>query len=598
MNDLNSLVRVANILSYLSSNERNGQYVNFEQIIMNHRKKHMVFFLTLLILGCLGCGNTAAETNTTPLQIVLEGDFKGTFETKFYRYAKSEKPSLKKEISTIWKDTVWQNDRVHKQIVLWTTSGGFSDLEYEISDLKGTASNIPASAVQLRFLSYITGDKESSSCGSSKHDAVKIADALSEEKVTFFTSSDPLKLWLTVNIPEDAIADTYKGNFIVKLKGETLEIFIIELKVVNHKLPAVSDWSFHLDLWQFPFQLANLCNGAGNKVLPFSPAYFTLIEPFYRLLANTGQKAITTYVKDGAFRAGESMVKWKCSEKGKWSFDYTDFDNFVEHMMKWGITKQINCFSLVGWDKNINYYDADNNRKTLELEISSPQYKEIWNTFLTSFKKHLVEKGWFEKTVLYMDEIKQEEMKVVTSLIKEHDKQWKIGLAGSNNPAEIEGLFYDYSTFLGYNRATNNPISTFYTSCSHEYPNNYVTLQNSPAEMSWMAWYASASKLGGYLRWAYDYWLMDDPTNIQDQGNAAGDFNMIYRTDNTATSRPVSSIRLELLREGIQDYEKIRLLNNVGMNSVVQKFTQDSGREAEKLVSEAQSLLKKISVIN
>lgn len=565
---------------------------------MNLIKKHMNCFLTLLILGCLGCGDKIEDSTPTPPPTVPESNFKGSFETKFYRYAKSEKPSMK-NVSTEWKDTVWQNDRIHKQIVLWTTSGEFDELEYEITDLKGSASNIPASAVQLRFLSYVLGDRTTSSCGASKRDAVQIADALSETEVTSFTSKDPLKLWLTINIPANASADTYKGNFIVKSKGEVLEEFAIELMVVNHKLPAVADWKFHLDLWQFSFQLANLCNGAGNKIVPFSSTYFSLVEPFYKLLADAGQKAITTYIKDGAFRAGETMVKWKLSDAGEWAFDYTDFDHFVENMMKWGITKQINCFSLVGWDKNVNYYDAANNRKTLELEIASPQYKEIWNTFLTSFRDHLVQRGWFEKIVLYMDEIRQEDMKVVTSLIKAHDERWKIGLAGSNNPAEIEELFYDYSTFLGYDRvAGKNSISTFYTSCSHEYPNNYVTLDNNPAEMVWMAWYAKASNLDGFLRWAYDYWLLDDPTNIQDQGNAAGDFHMIYRTDNTINSRPMSSIRLELLREGIQDYEKMNLLNQAGMNSVIQKFTLISGKEAEVIVSEAQSLLKKMSAAN
>ena len=66
----------------------------------------------------------------------------------------------------------------------------------------------------------------------------------------------------------------------------------------------------------------------------------------------------------------------------------------------------------------------------------------------------------------------------------------------------------------------------------------------------------------GYLRWAYDYWTQSDPTSAQDGSNASGDFNMIYRSENTAAAVPISSIRLELLREGIQDFEKARILNN------------------------------------
>ena len=35
-----------------------------------------------------------------------------------------------------------------------------------------------------------------------------------------------------------------------------------------------------------------------------------MVKPFYLLLADAGQKCITTYIKDGAFRDGQSMVKW------------------------------------------------------------------------------------------------------------------------------------------------------------------------------------------------------------------------------------------------------------------------------------------------
>ena len=65
------------------------------------------------------------------------------------------------------------------------------------------------------------------------------------------------------------------------------------------------------------------------------------------------------------------------------------------------------------------------------------------------------------------------------------------------------------------------------------FPNNYVSKETSPAEMVWMSWYAAAKGLNGYLRWAFDYWLSSDPLNIQDGTNTAGDFHMIYRTDNT-----------------------------------------------------------------
>ena len=74
----------------------------------------------------------------------------------------------------------------------------------------------------------------------------------------------------------------------------------------------------------------------GKKLLLFSSEYFTLVKPFYQLLADAGQKVITAYIKDGAFNKGQTMVKWHEAADGKWSFDYTGFDKFVAQMMSWG----------------------------------------------------------------------------------------------------------------------------------------------------------------------------------------------------------------------------------------------------------------------
>lgn len=85
-----------------------------------------------------------------------------------------------------------------------------------------------------------------------------------------------------------------------------------------------------------------------GKSYSFSSEYFTLVKPFYQLLADAGQKVITAYIKDGAFNKGQTMVKWHEAADGKWSFDYTGFDKFVAQMMSWGIGRQISCF--LWWD--------------------------------------------------------------------------------------------------------------------------------------------------------------------------------------------------------------------------------------------------------
>lgn len=570
--------------------------------------KKLFFSSALLLLfacGIMACSD-ALPTDDWDVPISPEKPatsvLTGSFESKFIRYTKGQKhagQAMESKIVTTWRDTLWLNDRGHKQLVLWTKDKKYSNLTYVVSDLTSGVHRISASNINLRFPSYVMGDAKALDCGSYENRTTTlIADALSETPVTTLTTSDPIKIWITVNTPANVTPGTYTGAIIVKSDGVTQQTFNLELLIVNRQLPAVADWNFHLDLWQFPFQLTTLCQNNGQKIAPFSGEYFTIMQPFYQLLADAGQKTITTYIKDGAFNKGQTMVKWSKNSSDEWVFDYTDFDKYVETMMKWGIKKQISCFSLVGWNTSVGYTDASGTSRILELATGSDEYQSVWTDFLDSFKVHLTEKGWFDRAVLYMDEIREEEMKRVVSFIKAHDSSWKIGLSGAHVNSEVESSLYDYSTILGYDRQSTNAISTFYTSCSQQVPNNYVTGQTSPAEMPWMAWHALAKNYNGYLRWAYDYWTKPDPINIQDGSNASGDFNMIYRSDNTLSVIPISSIRLELLREGIQDYEKVHLLNNAQLNTTALKFTSTSGSEAVNLVRAAEELLKKISTIN
>lgn len=558
------------------------------------RRVYIIVLLSMTFI-CHACGNNFERPGEIDPDVIL----KGSFESKFVRYAEGD--GFAGIALKIWSDTVWQNDRIHKQLILWSEEGTFRKLSYAVSDLKSENYTIDGNNLQLRFGKYVKGDSQALDCGmqSDIRTGVLQADALSPKVVTSLSTDDPLKIWLTLNIPADAAPGRYTGSIAVKEDDIEIEKFDMDIMVVNHKLPDVKDWNFHLDLWQFPFQLTKLVDQRENSIQPFSEKYFKLVKPFYTMLADAGQAAITTYIKDGAFDKGQSMVKWTKKTDGTWSFDYTDFDGFVETMIEWDIVRQINCFSLVGWDVSVQYYDEkSSNQSVLNFDVNDPLYESVWNDFLLSFYNHLTQKGWFEKAVLYMDEIEEDKMKKVIEIVKNNNVNWKIGLTGKNPSASIASQLYDYSAILGDNRSYRTPVSTFYTSCSNIIPNNYVTPQNNPAEMTWMAWYAAANDYDGYLRWAYDYWKNIDPANAQDGSNTAGDFSMIYRSDNTLSTYPISSMRLELLREGIQDYEKIRILSNSQVNTYLSQFDETSGINSRKLVEKGQSLIKQISSQN
>ncbi len=565
------------------------------------------FAAAFLALGLSGCKELSDDKTYKPPK--GEPGLGASFESKFNRYQQGQKhpgQSNAWKIQQSWADTLWLNDRTHIQIVVWTNDEDYDGLSYEVSDLKNGANTIDKSNIRLRFGSYILGDAAPASCTApDPRPDVYVADALSGTPLTSVTAADPIKIWVTVDTPKNAVPGKYTGTIKVKAGGEVMHSLDLSLLVVNRTLPDVKEWTFHLDLWQFPFQLRKHCTPAVEFA---SDGYFTLMEPIYKMLADAGQKAITAYIKDGAFLTGdETMVKWTKKNDGTWGFDYTRFDKFVEKMMSWGIDKQIDCFSLAGWNYGVPYRDeASGTNKTQQFDstaategtnpkIGSAEYKALWTAFLDSFKAHLNSKGWFAKTVLYMDEINHNDMEAIINLIKDHDAAWKIGLAGSNL-GDLEDKMYDYSVFLTRDSKKETAVKTFYTSCSHLKPNNYVTPVNSPAEMAWMGWHAAGSGYNGYLRWAYDYWRTGDPVNARDSGATAGDCSMVYYKNSSSTGNGVvAAIRMELLREGIQDYEKIKILNNAELNAYAATVDVDSGQRAAFHVGKGEGLIAKIS---
>jgi hypothetical protein len=567
----------------------------FALTILTAKKRYAKSLLYPLFIGCLTfhlqCKKPDKEVpvakNDAPLNV--------SFENNFVRYKKGQAYSGQPQ--NTWSDTAWKNDRIHKQIIVWSTND-INQLSYQISDLVATGNVIDKNNIQLRCAGYAYGDNNAVTCGSAiSRGNLQIADALLAQPVTAINASEPSIMWVTINVPKNAVAGTYSGTITIKSGNQQLSVLNIKVLVVNKTLPDPADWAFHLDIWQFPFQYLSLCTDiSGNKILPFSTAHFNLIQPFYQLLANAGQKCISTYIKDGAFLPGQTMVQWIKNTDGTWSFDFTNFDAYVTHLMAWGINKQINAYSLAGWNTQTGYYDAASQKnKTMELATTSPDYSITWNSFLNAFKAHLDTKGWFDKTVLYMDEVPDEQMTTIINVISNNNRNWKIGLAGKGLTTANENALYEYATIWGYKRKSSNAVATFYTSCSQLQPNSFLTMQNNPAELTFLPLYAAANGMNGYTRWAYDYWTLPDPFDIRDGNNAAGDYNLIYRSNNSQNAQPIASIRWELLRQGVQDYEKISLLNSEQVNASLTSISQQSGNDAAQKVQSVEALLKKVS---
>ncbi|MDR2774376.1 MAG: DUF4091 domain-containing protein [Tannerella sp.] len=479
------------------------------------------------------------------------------------RYAKLNIPEIRK--NNMWKTKAWKGERVNAQAVIWTKNL-LSDVKINVGALTSGSSVIPSSAVRPSFVRYVMTDELNkdgkSACGhranKAEWDSSMVADVLYKPELKEIKACTAQPVWFNVRIPRDVRAGVYKGVVTVSGKNFADMKLNLEITVLNHILPPPDEWNFHLDLWQNPYAAARYYN-----VSLWSDAHFEAMRPVMKILADAGQKVITTTIMHKPWNGQtedyfNSMIAKIKKIDGTWEYDYTVFDKWVEFMMSIGIDKQINCYTLIPWALSFDYFDqATNSIRFIETKPGDAAYEDYWGVFLKDFASHLRVKGWFERTTVAMDERGLEAMKEAIKVIRKADPEFKISLAG-NYHGEIEDELYDLCISFGHKfpkevktaREKAGKISTVYTCCAEARPNTFTF--SPPAEAAWIGWHAAAGGYDGYLRWAYNSWTVDPLRDSRFHTWAAGDCFLVYPG--------YSSIRMERLVEGIQDYEKIRIL--------------------------------------
>ena len=466
----------------------------------------------------------------------------------------------------------WRGEKVFAQAVVSSEEEEeLKDVRLSVSDLRNGKSLIGAENIRLQFVSYVVSDlldtTKYGQCGSredkSKWGEVLVAVVLDINDSMTVPAGRKQPVWMTVSVPSDARPGKYSGKLTVTSSNAKARSLNVELTVADHVLPPARDWAFHLDLWQNPYSVARYEN-----VPLWSEAHFEAMRPVMRMLAEAGQKSVTATIMSRPWNgqtedAFGSMVTKIRRIDGTWLYDYTIFDRWVEFMFSLGIDKQINCYSMIPWALQFDYIDqATSSPATFQAAPGSEEYNEYWGAFIADFARHLKAKGWFEKTMIAMDERPLESMQAVLGLIRKVEPAFKISLAGNYHEPVIYDIVDFSETFSGKQEFPESAkakrkelglTTTFYTCCAEAQPNMFVI--SNPDEAAWLGWFAQAEGYDGYLRWAYNSWTIDPLTDARFRTWPAGDCFVVYPGGR-------GSVRFSKLVEGIQDFEKVRILRS------------------------------------
>ncbi|GAA4954532.1 DUF4091 domain-containing protein [Algibacter agarivorans] len=437
-------------------------------------------------------------------------------------------------------------------------------------------------------------------------------------------------IWITIKVPKDTKPGIYEG--LINLTTDEFGKFSYPLKltVLNQQIPDSIDYKFHLDMWVNPSAIAEY-----YKLEHWSKEHWAMIEKYLKEYASRGGKNITTTITHepwhkpwvgGNSRSQitygyRSMINWSKNSNNEWEFDFSVFDKYVALASKAGINGQINAFSMTPFHtgQKLHYFDeSDQTNKVLIVNISDKLYEEVWSAFLKNFSKHLKEKKIFDRTYLAFDEKPEDQMKIIREIIENSLPEFlkKTVISGHPEVGEKSDNFsISYMFFPGQplegnaavpvlstieERENSGKNTTFYLCAEPAHPN---TLTYSPAiEGQLIPWLALKYKTDGYLRWAFNNWT-EDPFKKPVFIHSQGDDYQIY----PGKEGPMSSIRWELLKEGIEDYELFRIVKETGnvseetLQKAIELATRNQDgrfKRAEDMVQARNLILNKQSILD
>ncbi len=249
----------------------------------------------------------------------------------------------------------------------------------------------------------------------------------------------------------------------------------------------------------------------------------------------------------------------------RWNFDFSQFDRFVRLCLDAGIRDHIEAWSPLvqpGSDHSIvTYTDTTANQsRKLRLAAGSTEYKLVWGTFVRAFQEHLRKQGWLDKTYLAFDEIKSGVLDLVVPLFHETAPELNLMISGGDEEgrhmAESRELAFHYGYYTAGSGAQLPDIAG-----AAQSGEAYSALHRRHAALSEHVSFGSAgvalSCLGCLemgLRRLYPVGLELLAGHIVGPAvlHLALAICFLYTL---ARDGPVDSIRWEMLRQGLQDYE-------------------------------------------
>ena len=158
-------------------------------------------------------------------------------------------------------------------------------------------------------------------------------------------------VWLKVHVPGDAAPGVYEGKLTVKAGGAKPVEVPVALEVHGFRLPDPPDFATWVDFIEIPESLA-----FHYKVPLWSEEHWKLIEASLKLAASVGDRTLyVPLITRTNFGNTESMVRWT-GKDGAYAHDFGLAEKYLDSALAAGLRPQVVCIQV--WDYHVGMNTA------------------------------------------------------------------------------------------------------------------------------------------------------------------------------------------------------------------------------------------------
>ncbi|RBL93816.1 DUF4091 domain-containing protein [Chitinophaga flava] len=447
-----------------------------------------------------------------------------------------------------------------------------------VTELKN--GNTSLKNIQVKYVGYV---KLAALAKNPAKDVIRAPDMLYpdpllEQSDINVDANTTQPVWLSIDIPVNTLPGLYSGK--IKVTGNTAGGSFTTIKAFSVQVYPVQIKSTRLLVSMTPAiendrmsntvnQLTLISNKA--KVAPYSAQYWASVQKMAQMMHAYRQNAILVYTLH--------IIDYTPDSNGNFQFDFSKFDQIIETFQKNGDIKRIIGGWLGGrnggWYEGFDlfyYYFKDGKAQLGSGKVTNKDVVKFYQQFIPAFMKHLKEKRWDN---IYYQHLVDEPIdanagsyleiaaffrQLAPNMKTLESVQTTKVTSAVNIPIPVLDFLDQNYEYYRVQQSQGKEL-WFYTCWlpQGEYANRFIELPLIKTRL--LHWINYKYRLPGYEHWAYNNWSanpLQEAGSLLSNGETlpGGDSWIVYPKQGGF----LSSIRLEAMRDGIIDYELLKML--------------------------------------